>query len=83
MPRIAYLFTSFPKLSEQFFLREVIELRAQGAQVDVYSMWRGGADSNEGAVTHMLFLDWLRVLPELFYWLCVKPLVVCKISFLL
>ena len=77
------MFTSFPKLSEQFFLREVIELRAQGVQVDVYSMWRGGADSSAGAVTHMLFLDWLRILPELFYWLFLRPLVICQISFLL
>ena len=83
MLRIAYLFTSFPKLSEQFFLREVLELRAQGVQVDVYSMWRGGVDSSSGVVTHMLFLDWLRVLPELFYWLCIRPLVICQIFCLL
>ena len=45
--RVAYLFTTFPKLSERFFLREVQELRKQGMELEVYSMI-GGIDHEEG-----------------------------------
>jgi glycosyltransferase involved in cell wall biosynthesis len=39
---IAYLFTTFPKLTETFLQREVAALRARGARLRLYSMWGGG-----------------------------------------
>lgn len=40
MTRIAYIVTRFPKLSETFVFREVLELRKQGAEVDCFSIHR-------------------------------------------
>jgi colanic acid/amylovoran biosynthesis glycosyltransferase len=39
---IAYLFTTFPKNTETFLQREVIAMRAQGAELRLYSLWGGG-----------------------------------------
>jgi colanic acid/amylovoran biosynthesis glycosyltransferase len=39
---IAYLFTTFPKETETFLQREVSALRAQGADLRIYSFWGGG-----------------------------------------
>ncbi|HVW21145.1 MAG TPA: glycosyltransferase family 4 protein [Opitutaceae bacterium] len=41
-PVIAYLFTTFPKPTETFLQREIIALRARGAQLRLYSLWGGG-----------------------------------------
>ncbi len=41
-PVIAYLFTTFPKNTETFLQREVIAMRAQGAELRIYSLWSGG-----------------------------------------
>ena len=71
--RIAYIFTTFPKLSEQFFLREVIELQRQGLALDIYSMLGGHADSEAGPVRCMTWLDWLWFIFELLYWLGTRP----------
>lgn len=38
MIRIAYIVTRFPKLSETFVYREVLELRKQGAEVECFSI---------------------------------------------
>lgn len=40
MSRIAYIVTRFPKLSETFVFREVLELRKQGAEVACFSIHR-------------------------------------------
>ncbi len=40
---IAYIFTTFPKPTETFLQREVIALRAQGADLRLYSLWGGEA----------------------------------------
>ena len=41
-PEIAYLFTTFPKSTETFLQREIAALRAQGANLRLYSLWGGG-----------------------------------------
>lgn len=41
-PVIAYLFTTFPQSTETFLQREVIAMRAHGAQLRLYSLWGGG-----------------------------------------
>ena len=71
--RIAYLCTTFPKLSERFFLREVQALRAQGLDFDVYSMI-GGVDVPEaGQVRHFRGWDGVVLTREFLYWLWRKP----------
>ena len=39
---IAYLFTTFPKNTETFLQREIIAMRAHGANLRLYSLWGGG-----------------------------------------
>ena len=41
-PVIVYLFTTFPKNTETFLQREIIAMRAQGADLRIYSLWGGG-----------------------------------------
>jgi glycosyltransferase involved in cell wall biosynthesis len=41
---IAYLFTTFPKSTETFLQREIVAMRARGAQVRLYSLWGGGGE---------------------------------------
>jgi colanic acid/amylovoran biosynthesis glycosyltransferase len=41
-PVIVYLFTTFPSATETFLQREVSALRAQGANLRIYSFWGGG-----------------------------------------
>lgn len=71
--RVAYLFTSFPKLSERFFLREVVALKRQGLSLSIYSMIGGSADSEAGPVRCFSPIDWLRIIPEGLYWMWVRP----------
>lgn len=71
--RIAYIFTTFPKLSEQFFMREVVELQRQGVDLAIYSMLGGRADSAAGPVVCFSWRDWICVGVELVYWLSQRP----------
>lgn len=41
-PVIVYFFTTFPSATETFLQREVSALRAQGANLRLYSFWGGG-----------------------------------------
>lgn len=74
--KIAYIFTTFPKLSEQFFLREVLELQRQGVELELCSVFGGADESEAGPVTRMHFVDWLQLIFELLYWLFRRPRVV-------
>jgi len=47
-PVIAYLFTTFPKSTETFLQREIVAMRAHGANLRIYSLW-GGSRSFRGA----------------------------------
>ena len=63
-PVIAYLFTTFPKPTETFLQREIIALRAQGANLRSYSFWGGGGSFRGHAVERfnkwrLLTLVWL------------------------
>lgn len=76
--RIAYIFTTFPKLSEQFYLREVLELQRQGVELELYSVFGGADESEAGPVTRMHFADWMQLAVELLYWLLRRPWVVLR-----
>ncbi|MEM1223182.1 MAG: glycosyltransferase [Verrucomicrobiota bacterium] len=73
MGRIAYIFTTFPKLSEQFFMREVLELQRSGLKIDIYSLIGGAPDSEAGPVIEMNAWSWICFVFELFYWLINRP----------
>ncbi len=54
MVRIAYIVTRFPKLSETFVFREVLELRKQGAEVACFSIHRPLAEPLPVDAQHLL-----------------------------
>jgi glycosyltransferase involved in cell wall biosynthesis len=63
-PVIAYLFTTFPKPTETFLQREIVALRAQGANLRLYSFWGGGGSFRGTPVARfnkwrLLTLVWL------------------------
>lgn len=43
-PRIAYLFTTFPKSTETFLQREVLAMKEQGLELQLYSLIGGGGE---------------------------------------
>lgn len=63
-PVIAYLFTTFPKNTETFLQREIIGMKAQGANLRIYSLWGGSSSFRGLRVTRfnkwrLLALPWL------------------------
>ena len=64
-PRIDYLFTTFPLLSETFYQREVRALRRAGVELRIFSLW-GGEPDFEGLPVQR-FNKWL--LPSLIWWI--------------
>lgn len=54
MTRIAYIVTRFPKLSETFVFREVLELRKQGAEVACFSIHRPLPEPVPADAQHLL-----------------------------
>ena len=63
-PVIVYFFTTFPKNTETFLQREVIAMRAQGAELRLHSLWGGGGTFRGLPVAHfnkwrLLTLFWL------------------------
>jgi len=43
-PRVAYLMSRFPKLTETFVLDEILELERRGVAVEVFPLWREPAE---------------------------------------
>lgn len=63
-PVIAYFFTTFPKNTETFLQREIIAMRAHGANLRIYSLWGGGGNFRGMTITpfnkwRLLTLFWL------------------------
>ncbi|MCA9115007.1 MAG: glycosyltransferase [Planctomycetaceae bacterium] len=63
--RVAYIMSRFPRLTETFVLREMVEMERLGAQVDVYPLQREWADTVHPAaepfVRRAYFTPWLSV----------------------
>ncbi len=83
MGKIAYFFTTFPKLSERFFLREVVSLKNQGIDLDIFSMLGGALISEAGPVLCMRWLDWLWLPVELLFWSLRMPSIICRLFLIL
>lgn len=43
-PRVAYMMSRFPKLTETFVLDEILEMERRGVQVEIFPLWREKAD---------------------------------------
>ena len=63
---VAYLFTTFPKLSETFLQREVAAMQARGVNLRLYSLW-GGGGTFRGLPVHTLPRGWFFV--ALLWWI--------------
>jgi len=73
LPRICYIYTTFPIVSETFLQREMRVIREQSAELRLYTIW-GGKSSFEGQPVHrfrmwelILLIFWLP------YWILKKP----------
>lgn len=65
-PTVAYLFTTFPKVSETFLQREVRAMLAQGIDVRLFSLWGGGgtfAGVPVAAFSKWRLLELLGIIP--------------------
>jgi colanic acid/amylovoran biosynthesis glycosyltransferase len=72
VPKIALLFTTFPKVSEAFLQRDVQALQAQGVALQLFSMWGGGGTFNGATV--QTFPKW-RLVPLFLFvipWNCIR-----------
>ncbi len=78
-PKVAYIVSRFPKLTETFVLYELLEMERQGVEVELYSLLR-----QREPVTHGEVQDWLErahfepfvsraVLHALWYYMRRKP----------
>ena len=43
-PRVAYMMSRFPKLTETFVLDEILEMERRGVRVEVFPLWREKAE---------------------------------------
>lgn len=83
--RVAYFLNAFPKLSETFVLREIIELKKQGVQVHIFSLLRlkEGTQHTEAAslikeTTYIADVGRRTKIKSLVYLLCTHPLRLVK-----
>ncbi|MGJ3242014.1 MAG: glycosyltransferase family 4 protein [Opitutales bacterium] len=78
-PRIVYLFTTFPKLSETFLQREIRALREEPLDLEIHSIY-GGDPTFEGQVVHRFPMASLITLVFwLPYWLVRGPRHLCRL----
>lgn len=80
LPKVAYLMSRFPKITETFILYEILELERQGVQVEVFPLIRERAAAMhaeaQAVVDRAHFsrpLSW-AVLAAQAYWLARRPL---------
>lgn len=71
--KIAYLFTTFPRISETFLQREVRIMAEQGIDLGLYTLW-GGQRGWEGRdVYRLMHYEMLKLLWRLPKWILLKP----------
>ncbi len=56
--KIAYLFTTFPELSERFLQREIEAMRELGVELEIFSLFRGGGDFRGVPVRRFRWWEW-------------------------
>lgn len=78
--RLAYLFTTFPEISETFLQREVRAMRLRPVDFTLHSLW-GGADAWEGLPVARFHLGELATLLWwLPYWVWRKPRALLEVT---
>jgi len=70
--KIAFLFTTFPKVSETFLQRDVAALLDHGVDVRLYSLWGGGGEFRGRRVTRFNLWKLVPLLALTIPWNCVR-----------
>lgn len=75
VPRVAFLFTRYPVLSETFLQRELDVLQQAGIPHEVYALWPGDPGQGAGARESHVLAPWelLLLAFSLPYWLWRRP----------
>ena len=60
--RVAYIFIRYPVLSQQFLQREIAALRAQGIEVQIYSLFGVAARERSDEVSYFRWWESLKLL---------------------
>ncbi len=79
-PRLCLVFTTFPALTETFLQREVLGLKAAGADLQLHSLWGGKTSWQELGIDRFSLLELVTLPYWLIYWSLRRPTVVREIS---
>ena len=72
-PRICYLYTTFPLVSETFLQREMRVIRSKAVDLELHTIW-GGKTSFEGQPVRRFYLwELIKLVYWLPYWIVKKP----------
>jgi glycosyltransferase involved in cell wall biosynthesis len=71
--KLAYIFTTFPKLTETFLQREIRAMRRLPVELELFSLWGGEAQFEGLAVRRFSKVKLLTLLWWLPYWMARKP----------
>ncbi len=84
-PRLAYIMSRFPKISETFVLYEILALEAQGLQVEVFPLLRERQTISHPEAAAVVarahyhpFLSW-RILQAVLYFLLHRPIATLRV----
>jgi len=84
-PRLAYIMSRFPKISETFVLYEILALEAQGLQVEVFPLLREHQTISHPEAAAVVarahyhpFLSW-RILQAVLYFLLHRPIATLRV----
>ena len=71
--KIAYLFTTFPVLTETTFQREIRVLKSKDIELEIYSLWGGDKEFENLPITRFRKFKLLLLCWWLPYWIAKKP----------
>jgi glycosyltransferase involved in cell wall biosynthesis len=78
-PRIVYLFTTFPKLSETFLQREIRALRQEPIELEIHSIYGGEPDFEGHPVRCFRMAGLVSLILWIPYWLLRRPRAFCRL----
>lgn len=71
--RLALLFTTFPVATETFLQREVQALKANGAELELWSLWKGQSEFEGLPIRRVAFAELFHLFWALPWWLLRRP----------
>lgn len=83
LPRVAYMMSRFPKLTETFVINEIVAARRMGASIEIFPLRREPGEIQQPEVQELLplvhFTTWLSfsMLVAVLYYGCRRPVRFC------